>query len=230
MSLKQQGYRHEHKFIISRSQKEIIQSLLSGIMQRDPHLVNESYNIRSMYFDDYHHNCYYENENGVDPREKFRIRMYDGNADFIRLELKKKQNSLTQKKQCVITKEQVAKIINGEPLEDFDKLHPLMKKFELQRKCRLLKPDVIVEYDRIPYIYDMGNVRITFDMNIASSLDYNSFLLCSVSKRPILMQDMIVLEVKYDEFLPDYIEKMIRAEITQRTTFSKYYLCKKFSM
>ena len=229
MSLKKQGYRHELKFVISRAQKEVIQSLLSGVMQKDPHLINESYNIRSLYFDDYDHTCFYGNENGTDPREKFRIRMYDGNADFMRLELKRKEKLLTQKKQCEISKEQVQRILKGEPLDDFANLSPLMKKFEIQRRCRLLQPDVIVEYDRIPYVYDLGNVRITFDMNVASSIEYKSFMARSVPKRPIIMQDMLVLEVKYDEFLPNFIEKLIYPETTQRTTFSKYYLCKRFS-
>lgn len=230
MSLKKQGYRHENKFIISRVQKEVIQSLLSGVMQKDVHLVNESYNIRSLYFDDYNHSCFYENENGVDPREKFRIRMYDGNSDFLRLELKRKEKSLTKKTQCKITREQVVQIIEGKPLKDFEQLPPLMKKFELQRMCRMLKPDVIVEYDRIPYVYDIGNVRITFDMNVSTTTMCDCFLDKNIVKRPILMENMLVLEVKYDELLPDYIEKLLQTEAGQRTTFSKYYLCKRFSM
>ncbi len=230
MSLKQQGYRHELKFIIGRTQKEIIQNSLLGVMQKDSHLTDDSYSIRSMYFDDYDHSCYYENENGVDPREKFRIRLYDGNTDFIRLELKRKQNSMTQKKQCEMTKEQVESIVKGKPLKNFDKLPPLMKKFELQRRCKLLKPDIIVEYDRIPYVYDIGNVRITFDMNVSSSKEFDYFLTKNISKRPILMQDMIILEVKFDEFLPNYIEELIGTETMQRTSFSKYYLCKKYSL
>lgn len=221
-------YRHENKFIISYAQKSVIENSISGILQKDRHLAGDSYNIRSIYFDDYDHTCFYENENGTDPREKFRIRIYDGSPDLIRLELKKKQNQMTQKLQCVLTCEQTEKIIKGQLLENFNSLPPLLRKFEIQRMCRLLQPDVIVEYDRIPYVYDLGNVRITFDMNISTSADFDRFFFHDIAKRTILMQDKLVLEVKYDEFLPNYIEQLICTETGQRTIFSKYYMCKYF--
>lgn len=221
-------YRHENKFIISYVQKIAIENSIAGIMEKDCHLTGTSYNIRSIYFDDYNHSCYYENENGIDPREKFRIRIYDGNSKLIRLELKKKQKLMTQKIQCSLTQAQVNKILNGEQLDDFREMNPLLRKFELQRMCRRLQPDVIVEYDRVPYVYDLGNVRITFDMNIASSNDYGHFLCSSIAKRPILMTDMLILEVKYDEYLPNYIEDLICVDTNQRISFSKYYMCKHF--
>lgn len=227
--MNEEKYRHELKFVISRSQAEILENSLSGIMKKDRHLVGEFYNIRSVYFDDIDHTCFFENENGTDPREKFRIRIYNNDDSFIRLELKKKNKGMTQKLQCEITREQVEKIFRGESLGDFEALPPLLKKFELQRMCRLLSPDILVDYDRIPYVYDLGNVRITFDMNMASSTQFGSFFQAELPKRPILQQDMMLLEVKYDEFLPDYIEKLIAPQVNQRTSFSKYYLCKKYS-
>ena len=224
----QEQYRHENKFIISYAQAAAIENSICGILQRDKHLTGESYNIRSIYFDDYDHSCFYENENGIDPREKFRIRIYDGNGDFIRLELKKKEHLMTQKLQCALTRTQTERILVGEPLDGFGEIHPLLRKFELQRMCRRLHPDVIVEYDRIPYIYDLGNVRITFDMNISASNDFDHFFVKDIAKRPIMMTDMMVLEVKYDELLPNYIEDLICVDTEQRTSFSKYYMCKHF--
>lgn len=228
MKIKQESFRHENKFIISTVQRFSIENAIQGVLQKDSHLRGDSYNIRSLYFDDYENTCFYENENGVDPREKFRIRIYDGKSDFIRLELKRKQNLMTQKLQCSMTKEQVDTVINGRPLLNFDQLHPLLKKFELQRQCRLLQPDVIVEYDRIPYVYDVGNVRITFDMNLSGSTEFSKFFSDVMPKRPVMIQDMMVLEVKYDAFLPSYIEKLICTEKGQRSSFSKYYICKRF--
>lgn len=228
MSIRQEGFRHENKFIISRAQKISIESAIQGVLQKDRYLLGDSYNIRSLYFDDYEHTCFYENVNGTDPREKFRIRIYNGKSEFIRLELKRKQNLMTQKLQCRMTKEQVDTVICGKPLQNFSALPPLLKKFELQRQCRLLHPDVITEYDRIPYTYSLGNVRITFDMNISGSMEFSNFFSSKMAKRPILMPDMLILEVKYDEFLPDYIEELIYTDTGQRTTFSKFYLCKYF--
>ena len=221
-------YRHENKFIISYAQKTVIENSIRGVLKQDRHLVGDSYNIRSIYFDDYVHSCFYENENGVDPREKFRIRIYDTNGDFIRLELKKKQSLMTQKLQCTLTKDQTWCILKGEPLENFGELPPLLRKFEMQRMCRMLRPDVIVEYDRIPYVHELGNVRITFDMNLSYSNDFEYFFYKNIVKRPIMMPDMLILEVKYDEYLPDYIESLICTETEQRISFSKYYMCKYF--
>lgn len=221
-------YRHENKFIISYAQKVAIENSIAGILKKDRYLLGETYNIKSIYFDDYDHTCFYENENGVDPREKFRIRIYGGSDRMIRLELKKKRKLMTQKLQCILTRGQVDQILLGEPLEHFEDLPPLLQKFELQRACRMLHPDVIVEYDRIPYVYELGNVRITFDMNISTSNDFQHFFGQTVLKRPIMMTDMLICEVKYDEILPNYIEDLICVNTEQRISFSKYYMCKYF--
>ena len=227
--MKEPHFRHELKFIISRGQGEILKNSLLGIMQRDSHLEGESYNIRSLYFDDMYHTCFFENENGTDPREKFRIRIYDSDSSFIRLELKRKQNGMTEKLQCEMTAQQVESVIRGESLGNIEDLPPLMRKFELLRITRFLKPDIIVDYDRLPLVYNLGNVRVTFDMNISSSSAFDEFFDEKIPKRPILQQDMILLEVKYDELLPDYIERIVKSQAAQKTTFSKYYLCKKHS-
>ena len=223
-------FRHELKFIISRCQMMAVENSLLGIMQKDKHLSGDSYNIRSIYFDDYQHSCYYENENGTDPREKFRIRIYDSSSDFIRLELKRKERLMTKKIQCELSLEQYNKIMAGEPLSNFESLPPLLKKFELQRMTRLLSPDVIVDYQRVPYVCSIGNVRVTFDMDISSSVNFDSFFDKDIPKRPILQSDMLVLEVKYDELLPSYIENVIKSVSGRKTSFSKYYLCKKYSL
>ena len=222
-------YRHEHKFIISKPRVFTLENLICGVMKKDPHLTTDSYNIRSIYFDNYDHSCFFDNEDGADPREKFRIRIYNKSKDFIRLELKQKQRLMTRKIQCPITQKQFEDIMSGKKLEDFDSLPPLLKSFEIERLTKLLSPDVIVEYDRIPYVYEMGNVRITFDMNISSSMDFNRFFDEKMTKRPILMTDMLILEVKYDEMLPDVIEKLISTGTGQNTTFSKYYLCRRIN-
>ena len=64
-------------------------------------------------------------------------------------------------------------------------------------------PKVIVEYERTPYVYKNGNVRITFDRNITSSSQVDQFFNATAKKRPILPAGMQLLEVKYDEYLPE---------------------------
>ena len=229
MNKNESKFRHELKFIISNSQRAILENSFKGLMQKDQHMAGDSYNIRSVYFDDYAHSCYYDNENGVDPREKFRIRIYNSDLSFIRLELKRKVNGMTQKLQCVLSDEQLNKIMNGQPLDNFDALPPLLKKFELQRLTRMLHPDIIVDYDRIPYVCSLGNVRVTFDMNIASCDNIKEFLSKNITRRPVLMTDMLILEVKYDDILPGYIENILKTVTAHKTSFSKFYLCKRYS-
>lgn len=229
MGIKEEGFRHELKFCISRQQAAMLETRLPAVMQKDSHLKGDAYNIRSLYFDDWQHSCFYENENGTDPREKFRIRIYDGQDHFIRLELKMKQKGMTRKLQCQMTRQQVDTVLRGDPLADFAQLPPLLRKFELQRMNRLLRPSIIVDYDRVPYVYELGNVRVTVDSNVASSTQFEAFFCPELMKRPVFQQDMVLLEVKYDELLPDYIENLIWEYTAQRTTFSKFYYCKRFA-
>lgn len=223
--------RHEFKYLCSETILSVIQGRVNGIMKPDKHAnSNGTYDIRSLYFDDIYGSCYQENESGTDPREKFRIRIYNGTADRISLELKQKERGKTRKLSCSLTKEQCIQLMHGNPLPHSPDYPPLLQKLLLQMRTRLLKPSVIVEYARTPYIYRDGNIRVTFDRNISASLDFEHFLEPEISKRPITEAGMHVLEVKYDEYLPDPINAVLQTSNMQYTSFSKYYLCKKFSL
>jgi hypothetical protein len=228
-------YRYEYKYLITEQQLKILQSRLNNVMELDPN-VNRSgknqgiYTIRSLYFDDINNSCFYENENGTDPREKFRIRIYNNNTDMIRLELKQKVSGKCHKASCRITQEQCYKLINGIPIP-FNKDHPpVLKKMLLQMQTKLLRPAVIVEYDRIPYIYNMGNVRVTMDMNIRSSNRVREFMNENLPMRLIMEKNQQILEVKWDELLPDFIRYLLSLDDLVWTAFSKYYLCRRFSL
>lgn len=222
-------YRHELKYQCSELQMEIIKSRLGSFMRLDPHSINGQYQIRSMYFDNYGNRCFYENENGTDPREKFRIRIYNSSNSRIALECKRKERGKTYKTACLITGEQYADILSGKRITDYGDKPELLRKFIVLKNTQLFKPAVIVEYDRIPYIYDLGNVRITLDRNIRSSNDYPDFFKANIPTRPVLPRGQHLLEVKYDELLPDFIKDVLELGDLQQTTFSKYYLCKKYS-
>ena len=226
---KESKYRHEFKYFISEQEIEILRSRLSVVASLDPHVIDSGqYTIRSLYFDNFCDRCYYENENGVDPREKYRIRIYNGSTDFIALECKRKERGKTLKSSCNISEDECRDLIQGKPPAVFtDKRAPLLKTSVLMYD-ELLLPKVIVEYDRIPYIYPLGNVRITFDTNIRSSSDISGFLEKRIPSRPILQSGHHILEVKYDEFLPDHIKTVLELGSLSQTAFSKYYLCRKF--
>lgn len=222
-------YRHELKYIISGAQIPLLKSRIAAIMRLDPHAGADGiYNIRSLYFDDYDNHCYYENENGTDPREKFRIRIYNHSPSVIHLECKRKERGKTLKTSAGITMEQVNQVLEGVPWGDVETLSPLMRKMKLQMDTRLLRPVVIVDYERIPYVYQNGNVRVTFDMNMSSSADLFRFWDENLPKRPVMPPGMHLMEVKFDEYLPDFIYRGLNLGTLSQTAYSKYYICRKY--
>lgn len=223
-------YRHELKYMISAAQIPLLKSRIAGLMQLDPHAGEDGiYTIRSLYFDDYHNRCYYENENGTDPREKYRIRIYNHSDQRITLECKRKERGKTLKTACPLTRQQTEQLMRGEPLPLSETLPPLLRKFVVEMKTRGLRPVVIVEYERIPYIYKNGNVRVTFDTQIASSSDVRDFFAETLPKRPVMPVSQQLMEVKFDEYLPDFIYRNLNLSQLRQTTFSKYYLCRKYA-
>lgn len=227
----QQKYRHELKYPISVGELRMLQLRMEHLLQKDSH-ADESggYTIRSLYFDDYENRCFYENENGTDPREKFRIRIYNHSADRILLECKRKERGKTLKTACPLTVEQTKLLMAGKVPEKLGEQPPLLRKLVVQMQTRQFRPAVIVEYDRIPYVYKNGNVRITLDTNISSSKAVERFLDESIPKRPVMEKGRQLLEVKYDEYLPDFIYRSLQMHGLSQTAFSKYYICRKFSL
>lgn len=225
-----QKYRNELKYLCSEGDIQIIQSRIAPICAHDSHTsADGTYHIRSVYFDDPQNRYYYENENGTDPREKFRIRIYNGSDSRITLECKQKSRTMTHKESCRLTKEQYYAIVNGDVLDRCGD-NPLLNRFETLRRTTKLEPKVIVAYDRTPFVYGPGNVRITFDRNIGSTTDISRFFDPNIPLRPILPTGKHILEVKYDEFLPNFLYASMSLGCLRQTAFSKYYLCRKFTM
>lgn len=224
-------YRNEIKYLVSETQLVLLENRIRNLIQPDRHAgADGTYQIRSLYFDDFENTYYRENEMGTDPREKFRIRIYNGDPGRISLELKKKQHSMTQKLSCLLTEEQCRELMAGRLLPADPSYPPVLQKMNLLMKTRLLKPKVIVEYDRTPFVEKLGNTRVTFDRNIRSSNAVASFLEKRVPARPIMPAGKQILEVKYDEFLPDYLYRNLQLSHLRQTTFSKYYLCRRYSL
>lgn len=228
---KNEKYRHEIKYYCSETELRLLENRIKNLCQMDRHAIQTGgYTISSIYFDDYKNSYFYENENGTDPREKFRIRMYNNNRSLLLLECKKKVNGMTQKQSCTLTEEEYRRIMYDDENAVFDQEKTLLLRFWALKNMQLLQPKVIVCYDRVPYVYTPGNVRITFDRNICSSNDFNKFGEPNIKKRPIMPLGKHILEVKYDEFLPDYLYNILQSPNLIRTNFSKYYLSRKYSM
>lgn len=209
----------------------VLQGRIQNLIALDRHVGETGmYRIRSLYFDDCYNSYYNENEMGTDPREKFRIRIYNADPGRIRLEIKSKEHGMTRKRSCPLTREQCEELMAGRPLPVSPEYPPVLQRMNLLMRTRFLLPKVIVEYDRIPYIDELGNTRITLDRNIMSSDAVRSFLEPEIPRRPILAAGQHILEVKYDEFLPDYIRGNLQLQSLTQTAFSKYYLCRRYRL
>lgn len=224
-------FRHELKYVVSTAQLSLLENRVKNLLSLDSH-TNDSnkYTIRSLYFDDYYDSCAKENENGTDPREKFRIRIYNHSSDRIMLECKRKERSKTLKTSCPLTVEQTKSLMLGKPLDNIGELPPLLQKFTYKMLRYRYRPVVIVEYDRVPFVYKSGNVRVTFDTNISSSTDIEHFLDEHIVKRPVMPVSTNLLEVKYDEYIPDFVYCNLQLQNLTQTAYSKYYICRKFKI
>lgn len=225
-------YRHEYKYILSQAQILIEDAKINTIAELDSYVGEQGYyNIRSLYFDDYENSCFMANENGIDNREKYRIRIYNGAKERIKLELKQKCHGMTLKRNCGISLQQCEMLMAGRVPSDIKEDQQVLWKLAYLMETRLMMPKIIVDYDRIPYVYrpDDANVRITFDKNIKSINDTNTFLDLRVGGRGILPVGSALMEVKFDDFIPDEIYSLLQLNGLQVSTFSKYYLCRKFA-
>ncbi|MCQ2523802.1 MAG: polyphosphate polymerase domain-containing protein [Lachnospiraceae bacterium] len=220
-------YRHEYKYIIDACQEEILKIRAMGVMAKDGHVdADGTYTIRSLYFDDIDNTCFYENQNGTDPRSKFRIRYYGLDTSRISLEKKSKKSGMTFKESCLISEEECTKLMNGEYITDFTDASEMKKKLLLELQVRRLLPKTIVTYNRIPFVYSAGNVRVTFDRMITSSDDVKAFLTGEYRQRPVMEAGSSILEVKWDEVLPLHIKDVLSIDSLSWTAFSKYYMCR----
>ena len=215
-------FRHELKYYINKIQFEEIKKRISFMLDTDKNTGEDgSYFIRSLYFDDYKDTSFYQVVDGISKREKYRIRYYNYDLSYICLEKKFKINNMTHKTSCRVTKEQVEDLISGK-LSISKENDKLLNEFILKTKFYGYKPSVVINYNRIPYVYKAGNVRLTLDYNI--SIDYNTdgFFKNDNVQIPIIEESMRILEVKYDEFLPNYISWLININTLERTSYSKY--------
>ncbi|MBP3920337.1 MAG: polyphosphate polymerase domain-containing protein [Bacilli bacterium] len=215
-------YRHEKKYIINNLQVEQIKHRLSPIMQLDPNIKNNKfYSIRSLYFDDCFDTNFKQVINGVSKRFKYRIRFYNNDDSYIVLEKKFKINNMAKKISCKLTREDVINILNNNININKDN-HKLLNEFYLMIKTKGYKPKIIIDYDRIPFVYNAGNVRITIDYNLSCSYKFDNLFDVNINKIPLMDMGYSILEIKYDNFIPDYIRFALQLNELNRTTYSKY--------
>ncbi len=219
------NFRHEWKHEISYPDLLILRQRLKAIIEPDRHAVNGSYFIRSLYFDNAQDQALLEKLNGVNVREKFRIRFYNHDPTVIHLEKKSKWNSLGTKQTADLTREEAQAIADGSWDWMAGSDRPLVQELYVKMVHKGLRPKTIVDYIREPYTYAPGNVRVTLDYGIRTGLGSTDFLNPDCVTIPV-PGDPIILEVKWDEFLPDLIRSAVQLDNRHAGAFSKYAACR----
>lgn len=215
-------FRHEYKHYINHSDYLTLRSKLLAVTKPDKHVQGDgTYLIRSLYFDNFNDKALREKIDGVNQREKFRIRFYNKDDSHILLEKKSKINGLCSKQSTKLTKELTESILAGSLHFADNSKDELLMELAAKMKYQLLRPKTIVDYIREPYVYEAGNVRITFDSQIKTGM-FNQSIFLDTPMLQANVDNLTILEVKYDEFLPEVIGMILQLGNRSNTAFSKY--------
>ncbi len=222
-------YRNEYKHLIPLGEAIACRNRFKAILKPDPHAnASGSYAIRSLYFDTQEDKALYEKLNGEPFREKFRLRYYDQNLGLIKLEKKCKHFSKSSKSSITLAQQEAKNIIEGD--YQFLEEHPeaLAREFYLKLRTQRLLPKTIVEYQREAYLFDPSMVRITLDSQLRSSSQIQHFLRPQAPMIRVCDPGTHILEVKFNEFLPELIQDLIQINHCTSRSASKYAACRLF--
>ena len=218
-------YRHEWKHEINQADLLALRQRLRAVARPDPHAADGTYKIRSLYFDNAADKALREKLDGVSRREKFRIRYYNDNTSVIHLEKKSKLGGLGKKQSADLTAAQAQAIADGHLDWMPDSPDELVRELYTKMRMQGLRPKIIVDYTREPFIFAPGNVRVTLDYNIRTGFCCTDFLNPACITIPA-GDAPIILEVKWDNFLPDIIRDVVQLPGRRVTAFSKYAQCR----
>jgi hypothetical protein len=227
--MKYEGHtlRHELKYYIDKNAYYVLRERLQKVISIDENMPDEDgYLISSVYFDDIYHSAVEEKIAGTRFRKKFRIRSYELDDSLIRLECKSKYNEYISKTSAKLSREEYDRIMRDDYSFLLERKEQVCQELYCYRKTKLMKPVVVVEYKREAYVYPFGNVRITFDKDIAASgttVDMFSEKYCT---NKVLPDGIMVLEIKYDDYIPSHILQILQIGMADRCAISKYVMCR----
>lgn len=220
--------RHELKHRINLREDLVLSQRLRKLFERDSHCGTDgSYRVTSLYFDTPYDDALRDKLSGISRREKFRIRYYGDNPTFIKLEKKSKINGLSEKLSVVLRPDEAERILSGDISFMLDSGKHLLEELYSKMNGEGLAPKTVVSYRREAFVYAPGNVRITLDRDVRTSLGSTDFLNPDVFRMPV-MDGITVLEVKYDRFLPEIAAMAVQVPGRRASACSKYALCRRF--
>ncbi len=221
--------RRELKYVIGTDEVYFYRERLEKIMDEDPHNHGgEGYTIRSLYFDTPGDMDYYEKLAGLDDRKKVRLRIYDGRDDVIKLELKAKEGDFQRKRSLTLTREEAHMMIDEDYLFLLERPEKLSKAMYTLLSTRGYRPKCIVEYDRVAYMNEFNDIRITFDMGLRALEDPSDFFSGNSNPYPVADPSESTMEVKYNGFLFSYIKQTLDIVNRPRISNSKYVRARAF--
>ncbi|MDI9520657.1 MAG: polyphosphate polymerase domain-containing protein [Bacillota bacterium] len=223
--------RHELKFFINNGQYQVLSRVLRSVLKKDEHSdENAEYHIRSLYFDTVFDDALHDKIAGVQNRDKYRIRIYNCSDSFIRMECKSKYDNYIAKRQAQISRDLCEQLMTGDPTGLENTSSGLLREVFREMRLNLLRPVVIVDYVREAYMHPVEDVRITFDKQLRSGLFSHDLFNPALPTTPPLEADQVILEVKFNRVLPEYIKSIISTSVgwASRSAISKYTLCRRF--
>jgi hypothetical protein len=228
--MNQKTFRHEFKYYINYFEYELLSRRLSKVLKRDTYAnASGEYHIRSLYFEDIHNTALFEKQSGTLVRKKYRIRIYNLEDNIIKLEKKSRIGQFINKESMALSKEEYTKIIANDINFLKESKNPLLIEFYFDIMAFKYKPSVIVDYVREAYIWDINNIRITFDKALKTGLYSTDIFNKELLTVDVMEEPKMILEVKYDHFLPDFIRDILQINSAQRWAISKYVICRKFT-
>lgn len=221
--------RKELKHAISKVEYYVLQRKLQHFMRLDPNAGPKgTYLIRSTYFDNFDNKVLNEKKEGYLNRDKYRVRIYGKSSSVIHLERKSKRNNLTFKTKCRLTQKEFEQMRVGEIEWMETDERELIRDLFFNMKYHQLKPMVVVDYEREAWMYPYGNVRITFDMKVQTSIRNTNMFNPYLPMVDVLDPNLVILEVKYDDYLPEVIKHLLQLSDTQAESYSKYQLSRMY--
>lgn len=219
--------RHELKFEVDALEYQLLKKKLATALKPDPYIWPRGYyNVRTLYFDDFCDSALQEKEAGLFIRKKFRLRIYNHSDAFVKFECKRKIGSYVYKETARISREEAERLILGDCGFLANSKVGFLKEFYLESRCKLLRPVVIVEYEREAFVHPIGNVRVTFDLSLRMGYNVTSFFEDKIPLVGVLDPLGIILEVKYNQVIPKYIRGLFPDTIKPRLAIGKFVICR----
>jgi hypothetical protein len=223
-------FRHELKYIISEGEHQLLATRLRACLRQDYYasLNGGEYFIRSLYFDDPYDSAVSDKIDGTGSRDKFRIRIYNLSDSAIKLERKHKEGSSSKRTAFPSAGRNATRSSTGSGVPQTQAGTVAMQIYGIF-KSNYIRPKVLVDYVREPYVFPAEEVRITFDRDVRTAMRVTDLFNPHLATYPVWeLKNCMILEVKFNNSLPMYVQELLTVNAAQHTAASKYVFCRQY--